>query len=451
MKNKHHTCFLLPPRDEVSSSSVMTKIISNGRVLYPVDECSSYYSSSNHHSYSIKATTIRRFRIKLFSLIPKSNNNLHNNNVNDDAVKFFNDLKYYKTKHQQLTNNNERFNQIQSAAKRHNDDKCTDNSDSSSVFRRHDETRKLLLRQSLFLPFLMTPFTFLHSQVSIAADMLSSSSSDSVGSNDNVNNIVDPMTSIIDLLHDIPTYTIVDNDGVPFMVVGEDAKVTGYFFIEYNEAVRILKAASRSADNTIQQAIKSGETLENDQLINPWKNAYISTVPLDFAITLCLKSNTKEIGLGNFYQIAPSESDIIDALVITKKESLQEGKVPLFYDPDVTVSDDNKKSPLYFQRVQLEQDYKRELKRATNNNNNIDNQQRQQQPNIQVTELFAILRELGKTTTTSAKNTSSDDDPLIASTIALIPPIGSIKKSNEIIKNSKNKSPFVLGKRNLIL
>lgn len=35
---------------------------------------------------------------------------------------------------------------------------------------------------------------------------------------------------IADLLHVVPTFTIVDPRGVPYMVVGEDAKVTGYFF-----------------------------------------------------------------------------------------------------------------------------------------------------------------------------------------------------------------------------
>ena len=39
--------------------------------------------------------------------------------------------------------------------------------------------------------------------------------------------------AIADLLHPIPTFTIVDKKGVPFMVVGEDAKVTGYFFTTF--------------------------------------------------------------------------------------------------------------------------------------------------------------------------------------------------------------------------
>ena len=32
-----------------------------------------------------------------------------------------------------------------------------------------------------------------------------------------------------DLLRAVPTFTIVDAAGVPYVVVGEDAKVTGYF------------------------------------------------------------------------------------------------------------------------------------------------------------------------------------------------------------------------------
>ena len=45
-------------------------------------------------------------------------------------------------------------------------------------------------------------------------------------------------TQIQNFLNSIPTFCIVDTKGVPFTVVGEDAKLTSYFFITFEEADR---------------------------------------------------------------------------------------------------------------------------------------------------------------------------------------------------------------------
>lgn len=108
-------------------------------------------------------------------------------------------------------------------------------------------------------------------------------------------------TDIANLLHMVPTFTIVDAEGIPYMVVGEDARVTGYFFTTYTEAQRILTLARTSVDQSIREEIaklKSAKIMSNNSsspisdpelLFNPWSSARISTVPLDAAITLSLK------------------------------------------------------------------------------------------------------------------------------------------------------------------
>lgn len=107
-------------------------------------------------------------------------------------------------------------------------------------------------------------------------------------------------TEVAALLHPVPTFTIVDKRGVPFMVVGEDAKVTGYFFTTYGEAARILKLAKDSANKAIVQAKKEGKSPEEIGS-NPWVKARISSIPLDSAITLVSKS-TSSFGGGNFFR-----------------------------------------------------------------------------------------------------------------------------------------------------
>lgn len=116
-------------------------------------------------------------------------------------------------------------------------------------------------------------------------------------------------TEVAELLHPVPTFTIVDKRGVPFMVVGEDAKVTGYFFTTYGEAARILEVARDSANKAIAQAKKEGKTKEEIGT-NPWIKARVSSIPLDSAITLVSKS-TASFGGGNYFR---SECEIVSCV-----------------------------------------------------------------------------------------------------------------------------------------
>jgi Tic22-like family len=265
---------------------------------------------------------------------------------------------------------------------------------------------------------------------------------------------------LADLLRAIPTFTIVDRQGIPYMVVGEDAKITCYFFTSFSEAQRLLDVASTSADKAIasarKEAAKDKKKIDPEDLINPWKQARISTVPLDFAATLVAKSvsaasqnGSRARGLGgNYFQIAASQDDIQNALSITGKDSLSEGKVPLFYMEDftmpvITSGKDNtkeatKKTPLYFSKGQLEQDYSRLLSLSSKNNSTTGDEL----PEIKVTELFAVLVEM----VSSGRN-----DPEIQN-LFFVPPTESLQRAKECMqKGGKEFPPFVLGERNVIL
>ena len=245
-------------------------------------------------------------------------------------------------------------------------------------------------------------------------------------------------SDVAELLHPIPTFTIVDEMGVPFTVVGEDAKVTGYFFTSYPEASRILRLAKTSADKSIAKMKRDGEFSLEEIGSNPWKKARISTVPLDYAVTIVSKANMMAGG-GVYFKIAPAEEDVNNALAVTGDNDLSEGKVPLFYYEDFTIDmnikgDDtgearNKKSPLYFRKDELEKEWRRlnpKIKEA---------------PKVSVTELFSVLTELVRPDGTD--NELKD--------LVFISPKGSETKRTECIKKGGKEAPFVVGKRIIVL
>lgn len=227
-----------------------------------------------------------------------------------------------------------------------------------------------------------------------------------------------------DLLRAVPTFTIVDPKGVPYVVVGEDAKVTGYFFTTYGEANRLLSLAKTSADRAIQQAKAEGEILDEMGQTNPWIKARVSSVPLDFAVTLASKSTQ-----GAYFKVAPAEEDIDDALIVTGKSDIPEGKVPLFYFEDFVLngSDQNRKTrPLYFQKSQLLNAWKRENKDL-------------KPPKVQVTELFRVLTKM-----VEAGGTDQD-----LKEIVFVAPEESANKAKQC--NRGKAVPFLLGERIVVL
>lgn len=230
------------------------------------------------------------------------------------------------------------------------------------------------------------------------------------------------------LLSTIPTFAIVDPKGVPYFVVGEDAKLTSYFFLSYGETKRILDVANKSADKAIKAAKdelkkKNGVITKADEEeigTNPWKTARITSVPLDFAVSLSSKGKLA----GAYFRLAPSESDIEDALSLDGSDDLPEGKVPLFYMEDMTLS--NGQSPLYFQKDQLIAEWKKQ-------------QQNKEMPEIKVTELFATLTEM-------LRPGGTDED---LKSLVFIPPSESKTKAKRVLTGEKE--PFQLGERNIVL
>jgi len=233
---------------------------------------------------------------------------------------------------------------------------------------------------------------------------------------------------VSELLKKVPTFTIVDEEGVPFMVVGEDAKVTGYFFITYAEAKRILNLAKSSADKAIREAkaeMKQNPAANQDPIGgNPWSKARIISVPLDFAVTLASKSTSAA-----YFRVAPAENDVVDALNIIGKEELAEGKVPLFYFKDFSYEENgDKQSPVYFRKDEL-------IKAWKGRNGNID------PPEVEVTELFSVLKAM-------IRPGGTDKD---LASLVFVSPTESKQKAKECNNASKSKNAFQLGRRNLVL
>ena len=247
---------------------------------------------------------------------------------------------------------------------------------------------------------------------------------------------------IASFLRPIPTFAIVDEEGIPYMVVGEDAKLSAYFFTTYDEANRILNVASKSADKTLNE-LKNEENmkrkvnglkpLNKDEIedvvgINPWKEgrARISYLPLDFSVSLASRGKVA----GSYFRIAPAEDDIQDALAVeTSIDDLSEGKVPLFYIDDFEIpstSSSGTKIPLYFQKSQLLQDYKKFSKNTAE---------------IKVTELFSILGQMA--------GTNEVDEDL--KKLVLVPPQGSLKDAKLCDKKQGSQSPYKIGQRIVVL
>ena len=248
-------------------------------------------------------------------------------------------------------------------------------------------------------------------------------------------------TKLASLLKRIPTFAIVDARGVPYFVVGEDAKLTSYFFLSYGEAKRILNVAVSSADKAIRETKKEMKAKkvvltkdDEDELgINPWKNARITSVPLDLAVSLASKGKLA----GAYFRLAPSESDIEDALAADGSDDLPEGKVPLFYIEDMTITDGGEVvSPLYFSKDQLIADYRRETKK---NSNNASDKSKSAPPDVKVTELFATITEM-------IRPGFSNED---LRTLRFVAPVDSKTKGEQCRRGEKE--PFRLGERLIVL
>ena len=283
-------------------------------------------------------------------------------------------------------------------------------------------------------------------------------------------------------LQPIPTFAIVDKTGTPYMVVGEDAKLSAYFFTSYTEANRILSAADKSASKALKEAFQeendkrraSGtdeklklKLLTKDEAddvigINPWKlgSARISSVPMDFAAGLAFKGKVK----GAYFRIAPAEQDVLDAIDIDKVDDLAEGKVPLFYFEDFELGlkdgeelwsgvgngsgsgkssgsseGTKKKIPLYFSKGQLLQEYKKMNPKV----------KKEDIPEIKVTELFSLLTTMVQATGIGGGTGIDGQDDL--EKLVLLPPPESEAKAKACLNSGGKEQPYKLGERIVVL
>ncbi|KAL7523981.1 hypothetical protein ACHAWF_000770, partial [Thalassiosira exigua] len=247
-------------------------------------------------------------------------------------------------------------------------------------------------------------------------------------------------SELASLLKRIPTFAIVDPRGAPYFVVGEDAKLTSYFFLSYGEARRILDVAVSSSDKAIRETkreleAKNGKlTNEDEEAIgsNPWKDARVTSVPLDLAVSLASRGKLA----GAYFRLAPSESDIEDALEADGTDDLPEGKVPLFYAEDMTMAEDSEAmSPLYFRKDQLIDEWRRQ--RRTKGASGGANEK--SIPDVKVTELFATITEM-------VRPGGSDEE---LKTLRFVAPAGSEADAKRCRKGEKE--PFRLGERLIVL
>lgn len=154
-------------------------------------------------------------------------------------------------------------------------------------------------------------------------------------------------------LKNIPTFCIVDPNGVPFMIFDGQASAMGYFFLSFDIAAQALKDARQKDTNQ-----GAGEV---------WEQAKIIVVPLAVALQVTLRKsqrpavNADDIKFKTYGDIVPSQEGIDDAKVLDSSAGKlsskweQKGRVPLFYIEGMTL--ENGQTPRYFNRRDLLQEW----------------------------------------------------------------------------------------------
>ena len=158
-------------------------------------------------------------------------------------------------------------------------------------------------------------------------------------------------------LKNIPTFAIVNNDGIPLMIFDGQASATGYFFLSFNVAKTVLEDA-RSKDKSKDAADK-------------WSDATIITIPLTVALQLGLRKvqrraiNTDDIKFNTYNDIVPSEEAVDDAKSIdSKSQNIEKwttkGRVPIFYINDKEFTVDGM-YPRFFNLIDLKTEWNKQF------------------------------------------------------------------------------------------
>jgi len=153
-------------------------------------------------------------------------------------------------------------------------------------------------------------------------------------------------------LRRIPTFSIVDPTGKPYMILeGSRPPPIGYFFLNYEAAKFVLEDAIRVA--------------VEGNYDNTWAGAKITAVPLDFAMQLSVKKRTRKgqdgITLESINDLIPSAADLDDASRLDKSgRYTQKGRVPMFYFDGLTLPPDEEamgnadpRVPVFFSKIDL--------------------------------------------------------------------------------------------------
>jgi hypothetical protein len=150
----------------------------------------------------------------------------------------------------------------------------------------------------------------------------------------------------------------------------EDAKKA------FEKAKEVAAKAKEEAPSTTTIASSTGEdgnSDNNDDVPESWGRAQIVTIPLDLALQLSIKPNTKSLALNGrgktfatYYQIIPDTSALNAALRIEDRMRYRErGRVPCFYVDGLTVEGggDNGKEmlhPVYLNIKDLRDEWKKQ-------------------------------------------------------------------------------------------
>ena len=220
-------------------------------------------------------------------------------------------------------------------------------------------------------------------------------------------------------LKDIPTFCIVNSDGIPLMIFDGQASATGYFFLSFNVAKTVLDDA-RSKD-------KSKDAQDK------WADATIISLPLTVALQLGLrKVQRKAVNNGilfnTYNDIVPSEEGVEDAKRIDRKNPdrwIQKGRVPIFYVEGLTV-DEGKYSPRYFNVADLQSEWKKQYPDKDLSDNDI-----------QIVEMVDFFR-----SSLSSSNNGSNIDSL--QNIKFVPVVDSQKVASELQKKTSSTIKYNL-------
>lgn len=253
-------------------------------------------------------------------------------------------------------------------------------------------------RESIFLSAATAVASLGMTTVMVPHQAVAATAANDVG-NVGTTSTATPVTAkdVLTPLASIPTFCLVDQEGIPFMVFDGQATATGYFFLSSDVAAEALEDART----------KDTKTREAQDL---WKDAQIVVVPLSVALQLAVskrqrigvntknKGNVEGVKFNTYNDLVASAEGVADAKAVQQQQQLQDrwsqkGRIPLFYMDGLTIQkssgEGERKRPLYFNKADLLAEWKKQAA-ANTGNSSI--------PAIQVVELVELFR------TASSKN-----------------------------------------------